>query len=200
MRIIALSLDKIKLIRAEKIRARNAISPYERQEFSKDICHNILCLPEYAKSRYIMIYKWIDGEVRLDELEMKASLDGKVLLFPVTFAGGKMIAIHPGSGPDAWNKGRFGISEPVAEKGRIINPGDIDLVVCPCTAFDDNMNRVGMGGGYYDRFLPDCTNACVLAVAFEVQRCESLPHEIHDFLMSAIVTEKNITRKSETQK
>ena len=67
-------------------------------------------------------------------------------------------------------------------------------MVCPGTAFDDTGARLGMGGGYYDRFLPKCVNAVFLMAAFEVQRAVSLPCSPLDVPMDLIVTESAVCR------
>ena len=81
--------------------------------------------------------------------------------------------------------------EPVREFSDEIAPENIDLVICPCTVFDENGGRIGMGGGYYDRFLPKCTKASVIAVAFEVQKAEQVMMEAWDVRMDTIFTERD---------
>ena len=49
-----------------------------------------------------------------------------------------------------------------------------------------------MGGGYYDRFLPRCNRAHVIAAAFACQRAEELPEEPHDVRMELVVTEEGV--------
>ena len=82
--------------------------------------------------------------------------------------------------------------EPDREKSRLTAPEDIELVICPLVAFDDKKQRLGYGGGYYDRYLPKCKNALVLGIAFEAQRLERVPRDEYDLNMDIIVTEKNI--------
>ena len=74
-------------------------------------------------------------------------------------------------GPDGWEVGAYGIRTPALERAALIRPEALDLVLVPCTAFDAACRRVGMGKGYYDRYLPRCRNAVTLGVAFEAQRC-----------------------------
>ena len=47
-----------------------------------------------------------------------------------------------------------------------------------------------MGGGYYDRYLPECTKARVIAVAYEVQRADEIPVDEYDKPVDAVITEK----------
>ena len=71
----------------------------------------------------------------------------------------------------------------------IVDPRDIDLVICPCAAFDETGVRLGMGGGYYDRFLPRCVRAFSAAAAFEAQKADALPTDEWDVRMDRIFTE-----------
>lgn len=62
----------------------------------------------------------------------------------------------------------------------------------PCTAFDADCFRVGMGKGYYDRFLPRCTHAGKIGIAFEAQRVAHAAVDRHDQRLDAYVTERGI--------
>ncbi|MBO5516959.1 MAG: 5-formyltetrahydrofolate cyclo-ligase [Firmicutes bacterium] len=190
-----------KALRKEKIAAREALSPEERAEKSRAICANILQTPEYAKAKTVFIYKFVKGEVQLKALEeANAALpeaERKTFLYPLCIEDRQMLAIEPGSADmdsDAWKKGAFGIPEPVQERGRVVDPADIDLVVSPCSSFDESGMRLGMGGGYYDRYLPKCTKADVMLVAYECQGCEAVPAEPWDVPVSCIVTEARVLR------
>lgn len=197
-------LDKAaarKALRKEKIAAREALSPEERAEKSRAICTNILQTPEYAKAKTVFIYKFVKGEVQLTALEEAnealPAAERKTFLYPLCIEDRQMLAIEPGSadmGSDAWKKGAFGIPEPVLELGRVIPPEDIDLVVSPCSSFDESGMRLGMGGGYYDRYLPKCTKADVMLVAYECQGCEAVPAEPWDVPVPCIVTEARVLR------
>ncbi len=185
--------DYKKELRKEKIRAREALPEAERIAKSSEICKNITKLPEYISARTVFVYKWVRGEVRLDELESRAAADGKTVIYPLCISRTEMIAVEPGTGDDAWkDSGSFGIHEPDPEKGRIVSPADIDLVICPCSSFDEEGRRLGMGGGYYDRYLPLCTKASKIAAAFEVQKAPEIPADEFDVPVDKIVTETGI--------
>lgn len=96
--------------------------------------------------------------------------------------------------PGGWETGAFGIQEPAAETSERVPPGEIDLVVCPGTAFDPFGTRLGMGAGYYDRFLPKCVNAVFVMVAFAAQRAPLLPRSLSDVPMDLVVTEDAVHR------
>jgi 5-formyltetrahydrofolate cyclo-ligase len=148
-----------------------------------------------------MIYKFVKGEVQLTGLEEAnealSEAERKTLLYPLCIEDRGMLAIAPGSmdlNSAAWKKGAFGIPEPVPEQGSVVAPEDIDLVVSPCSSFDGTFMRLGMGGGYYDRYLPKCRKADVMLVAFECQRAERIPAEDWDVPVPCIVTEERVLR------
>ena len=101
-----------------------------------------------------------------------------------------MLAAIP-AGPDAWQTGMYKIKEPLEELSLILEPDEIGLVIAPCAAFDGARRmRVGMGAGYYDRYLPKCTNSINIAVAYEAQHIPDICTDTWDVPLDAIVTEK----------
>ena len=179
--------DKYQL-RLEKIRAREALPPELRRELSYTIVQRLALLPEYRAAETVMLYRAVKGEVSLD------GLSGKRFVWPLCIREGEMIALLP-ENERAWQKGYCGIPEPVRRRSREIAPAEIDLVICPCTVFDPACRRMGMGKGFYDRFLPRCSKARFIAVAFEVQKTEQLTASPWDVPMDAVVTEKAVYRR-----
>ena len=94
--------------------------------------------------------------------------------------------------PDGWEAGAYGIRTPILTKSRLLAPEELDLVLVPCTAFDAACRRVGMGKGYYDRYLPRCTRAVKIGIALEVQRVPRAAVDAHDQRLDAFVTERGI--------
>ena len=71
-----------------------------------------------------------------------------------------------------------------------------DVIICPLIGFDKNLNRLGRGGGYYDKILFNNQNAVKIGFAYSIQESDSLPIEKHDISMNAIITEKSIYNKA----
>ena len=181
-------------LRKEKIQARERLSKQERSDLSMKIVEHILESKVFQEAKKIMIYRGIGGEVRLDALERAKASEGKQFLFPLCLPERQMDALCP-QGEEAWKPGSYGIMEPVPEKSVKVQPEDIDLILCPCTVFDEDCNRMGMGGGYYDRYLPKCKKAVVAAVAFEIQKTERVPMEPWDKAVALVFTEKKTYSK-----
>jgi len=180
-----------KWLRKTKILARDSLSPEERTERSERIAQRILRSEAFQRAKTVMIYKATRGEVRLEALENTPEARDKRLVYPLCVSDTDMIALLP-HGDDAWSSGYFGIAEPVRESSAEIPPEEIDLVICPCTVFDDECHRMGMGAGFYDRYLPHCKNARVAAVAFECQRTPAVPTAVWDKPMDMVFTENSI--------
>ena len=192
-------------LRKSRIAARDALSAEERDRLSKSIVSCILASPVFRQAKTILIYKGIRGEVRLEALEEAVGIGAagsseeaehadfaeKRLVYPLCISKTEMIALEP-LGEDSWKDGYCGIQEPVREKSVEILPEEIDLVICPCTVFDEAGGRMGMGAGFYDRYLPRCTNAHIVAVAFEAQKADCVPMEPWDRPMEMVFTEKAV--------
>ena len=180
-------LDR-KELRKSKIQARNNLSPEDRQTFSAQISERVVTSELFRNAGTILIYRATKGEVRLEALEKAEESKGKNLVYPLCISNSEMIALLP-EGEGAWQPGYYGIMEPIKERSRLIPPEEIDLVVCPCTAFDEDCGRMGMGAGFYDRYIEKCVNAHIVAVAFEVQKAEIIPMEPWDKPMEMVFTE-----------
>jgi 5-formyltetrahydrofolate cyclo-ligase len=93
---------------------------------------------------------------------------------------------------------RFGIPEPTCRGGSRVPPRRLDIVITPLLGFDASCNRLGMGGGYYDRTfafrnrLRNVTRPLMIGLAHEAQRVDSLDANPWDVRLDAVVTESRI--------
>ena len=180
----------------EIIAARDRMTPMRRGFLSDRVVRNILRSEAFQQARTVMIYRAVRGEVCLQALESQAGGE-KRLVYPLCTEDRGLRALRPLDN-DAWRPGPFQIPEPDPARSQEIDPAEIDLVLCPCAAFDDSLTRLGMGGGYYDRFLPLCENAVIAAVAFEAQRAEGgIPAKPWDIPMDAVFTEEGVRRRKQ---
>ena len=93
---------------------------------------------------------------------------------------------------DSLEVGEFNILTVKKNLREFIDPKKIDCVIVPGVAFDVHGKRLGMGGGYYDRFLKLTENAKKISLAFDFQLVENVPTESHDMPVDIIITEKQI--------
>lgn len=174
--------------RREGKAARRALSLPQRQAADAAICRRILATEAYRRAECLLVYAAAGGEVDLSLLAERARQEGKHVAYPVCGAAHTMLAAEP-EDDAAWETGAYGIRAPRLERSRIWQPEELSLILAPCTAFDEACRRVGMGGGYYDRYLPRCSNALCWAVAYECQRVDRAATESHDRRMDAVITE-----------
>lgn len=183
-----------KELRRQAVKARSALTPEEQKANSDTIVDQILESPEYKDAKVIMMYRGVAGEVNLDRLMEREKQDGKTLVFPFCRTKTELVALKPREA-DAWQAGSFDIPEPVPEKSDEFDPATIDLILNPLAAFDEDCNRIGMGAGYYDRFLPKATKAYIMAVAFEAQKVKRIEPKPWDVPMDSVLTEKKRYRR-----
>lgn len=174
--------------RSNGIAARAALLPEQRALFSSRIVRRLLQSRAYLSSGTILIYRAMKSEVNLDGLGREASRAGRRVAYPRCVDGSTMVALWPAS-EDEWEQNALGIWEPSLKTSVLIEPDAIDLIVCPCVAFDAACNRLGMGAGYYDRYLPRCHNVAIVAAAFEAQKIDAVCVDRWDRKMQAVFTE-----------
>ena len=168
------------------IMARRGLPQAERAAANAAICAHLLAMPCFQKAENLLLYAAFGGEMDLAVLAEQAARLGKTVAYPVCGENFTLTAAVPG--PDGWEVGAYGIRTPVLERAALIRPEALDLVLVPCTAFDAACRRVGMGKGYYDRYLPGCRNAVALGVAFEAQRVPEAAADGQDRQLDGFVT------------
>ena len=169
------------------IAARRALSDTERTSSNAALCARIMALDCFKKAENILLYAAFGGEADLSTLAVEAARQGKTLAYPVCGEGFSLTAAVPE--PDGWEVGTYGIRTPILSRSAVLPPDKLDLVLVPCTAFDAVCHRVGMGKGYYDRYLPRCTRAVKLGVAFEAQQVDAAAVDAYDEKLDGFVTE-----------
>jgi 5-formyltetrahydrofolate cyclo-ligase len=91
--------------------------------------------------------------------------------------------------------GAFGLREPSADLARAVAPDALDLILVPGVAFTLSGERLGRGGGYYDRLLASLApRTCKIGVCFDAQILPRLPVEPHDQPVAFLATESGLRR------
>ena len=162
---------------------RRALRDTEQARQAQLAAGHILASPQYARAKTVMAYIAVRGELALDAVIADVLASGRRLALPLCEGPGIMTA-RAVRGMDELSPGAYGIMEPGRGCAEI-PPGEIDLVLVPGTAFDRFGGRIGQGGGYYDRYLPQ-TGAYRMGVCHDFALLdEALPMEAHDARMDA---------------
>jgi len=176
-----------KILRREFLAKRAAVSHDERDIISHELIKKFLATEIYRESKVIMAYASTPDELQLNELFVACFDDKKILAIPYIVGKGAIQAVEVPSF-DALEIGAFNILTVKSELRNFIEPAQIDCVIIPGAAFDLNGGRLGLGGGYYDRFLPLAVNAKKIALAYDFQLVDSLPTEEHDAKIDMVLT------------
>ncbi|KEH97840.1 5-formyltetrahydrofolate cyclo-ligase [Clostridium massiliodielmoense] len=178
--------DKIRRIIKE---GRNTLTEESKKIKDDKIFNKIINSEYYKKSNVIFLYVSFQGEVDTHKL-IKHSLNiGKVICVPKVISKKEgMEAIKINSFNELKN-GKYDILEPKDICNKIyIN--DIELILMPGVAFDENGGRIGYGGGFYDRFLNKIDSRIPkIALAYDFQVFENIPCEEHDIKVDGIITD-----------
>jgi len=176
-------------LRKEFLKKMQTLSVEEIKKRSRDIQKNLEKLELYQKAKRIMIYYPLKGEVDLLDMVRKAKKD---FCFP-KIEKEKLVPYQVKNLETDFEKGKFGIKEPIKEKCRRVNVEELDLVIVPGLVFDRERNRLGRGKGYYDRFLKELKEVISIGVAFNFQIIDSLPYlSSHDEKVDILVSESEI--------
>jgi 5-formyltetrahydrofolate cyclo-ligase len=158
----------------------------ERGRRSKEICKAIVNHPSWRRATIVAIFAPMESEPDVELLWKEAA--GKTICYPAIRLGGlDFISV---GGPESVVVGPFGIREPVFDQARVIPPDTFDLVLVPGAAFTANGDRLGRGGGFYDRLLSTPGfRAFKIGVCFDRQILKEVPTEPHDQRVHRVVTE-----------
>ncbi|MDN3378422.1 MULTISPECIES: 5-formyltetrahydrofolate cyclo-ligase [unclassified Pseudoalteromonas] len=184
-------------IRQEIRRRRNYLSKIEQKIAAKQLKVNFiqhLKTTKNVKNSHIGIYFSNDAELDTSLLIKELWSNNHTLYLPV---------IHPFNGTTLYfqryeenspmRPNRYGILEPKLNCSQICPLQDLDYLLMPLVAFDSNGNRLGMGGGFYDKTLARYHNENwqkpqLIGLAHQCQHVESLPVESWDVPLNLIIT------------
>jgi len=189
-------MDK-KKVREEIIKKRNNLLPEIKKEYDALIFKQLIESDIYNKSKKIFTYVSFGSEIDTIKFIKYALNDNKEIYVPKTDKTKKeMVAIRINS-LDNMSVDNWGILEPKSvDKNKIGE--DFDLILMPGLAFDRKGNRIGYGGGYYDKYLSqfkEISNKLVLAYDFQI--VNNIENESHDIKVNCIITNNEIIRINE---
>ena len=164
---------------------RRALSTEQQHAHAEAVAQALL--PRLRADDVVGVYLQHDGELDLAPLMSLCRRKGVGLALPVVLEADLAFAVY-GSG-QPMRRNRFGIEEPASPV--FAQP---TLVLAPMVAFDLRGTRLGMGGGYYDRYFRSHPDAERIGVAHECQCALDLPAEADDVPLGAAVTERGWRR------
>ncbi len=182
----------MKDLRATALRARREMPTAEREIASELICDRVIRCGEFASAKLIACYLPMRDEVDTRAIIERAWRANKRIFVPVLRKRSEMSfrEIHPES---LLERNSFGIWEPAS--GAFTSARDLHIAIVPTVAFDAKNNRIGMGGGNYDRCFSFLRNRKhwfrpkLIGVAFECQKVEKISPNTWDIRLYRVISE-----------
>lgn len=142
------------------------------------------------KGLKIALYEAINSEVNLSELALALTNSGASVLKPIMLKEEGVMEFT--NWENAFNPRDTFDLQSLYPPITLVKPEKIDVIICPIVAFDNQCNRLGYGGGYYDRYLPRLTPSTLkIGVAFSCQEVNRISPDPHDVPLDIIITENN---------
>jgi 5-formyltetrahydrofolate cyclo-ligase len=164
------------ILRTQYRALRDALTAEVVATASARICEHLAAWPIFRPAQSVAAYMAFGNEISL--MPLMKQFNGKRWAIPRTLVKPEpRLVFHPYD-PTRLVQHRFGMLEPDASLP-VVEPHELDLVLVPGVAFDRGGHRLGFGGGFYDRFLPQVT-ATKVGIIYTALIVEQVPHEPFD--------------------
>jgi len=183
----------------QQLRARrNALSAEEQQEAAKQACAHFVNLPFVTQAKTVALYLANDGELNPALIVEHCWAAGKQVYLPV-ITPEKALRFAPYRPQSRLVNNKYGIAEPLCEADDYKAAADIEVMLVPLVGFDSTGQRIGMGGGFYDRTLADWHHGAhpqltPVGYAHNCQQVEQLPSAAWDVPLPYIITPAKVWR------
>lgn len=192
-----MSADPRQLIRKQIRQARQQLSIVEQQVSALALAEQFLKLPELLNSQHIAVYLHNDGEIATAELINSLWQLGKSVYLPVLhpFTSGYLLfqRYQPNT---MLASNKYGIAEPILSCKDIKVVAELDLILTPLVAFDAQGQRMGMGGGFYDRTFAKqpLAQQRLIGLAHDCQKVANIPTAAWDVPLPMVLTPSAVYR------
>ncbi|MFT4807746.1 MAG: 5-formyltetrahydrofolate cyclo-ligase [Paraglaciecola sp.] len=181
------------IIRTDYRKKRQELSYQEQSIAANNLLKTCLASTTLEKAKTIACYIANDGEIDPIAIINYCWQQGKCVLLPVLhpFSKGHLLFVKYHSNSPT-RKNCYGISEPIVTCTNLCTLANIELILTPLVAFDKMGNRLGMGGGYYDRTLApirrDSLQTQLIGLAHTCQQADMLQTDNWDIPLNGIST------------
>lgn len=182
-------IEEKKALRTFIRKKERTLDPAYKKESSEAICRHILALAEYQRAQVVFAFAGTEKEIDTALLMNETLAQGKTLILP-RCAAEHAIDLCVVRSMDDLEAGAYGILEPKTSCP-LVTAKEIEFAVVPCLSFDRAGRRLGQGGGYYDRLLPQLSCPTAL-ICREQLMLDEVPVEEHDMRCTMLITEKGI--------
>lgn len=184
--------------RAELRQRRRQLSLQQQTLAARDFTRQLCRLPQFICAHRVTFYIANDGELDVEMAMTIAECAGKACYLPV---------LHPLQqnslhfvryrSRQSLIPNRFGIPEPPLKQAQCAPAWSMNIILLPLVGFDSNCNRLGMGGGFYDRTLAfkkrnRSKSPLLIGVAHHCQQMEAITPQPWDIPLDMVITDQQI--------
>ncbi len=178
----------------QRMRAVRGALPMKACEArSARVAEQVLALDAFRNAKTVLGFASIRKEVQTLTILEAAWAAGKQVVLPRIVD--QALVLHRVETMSELSEGAFSVPEPAASAPQI-EPRAIDFALVPALAADLRGHRIGYGGGYYDRLLPELTGAITCALVFDFQLVSEVPEQPMDVAVDLVVTDARVTKTS----
>ncbi len=183
-------------IRKMIVQKREELGGLEKEEKNIAIAQRLFGMDEFKKSKTIFCFLSTSFEVQTERIIRESLRLGKQVLVPLLEPGGENLKASRIPSMDIdFVIGEYGVRQPAPKFRNIVPFANIDFVVVPGLAFDNFGNRIGYGGGFYDKFFKKITrDVSRVAVSYDFQLFNLVPHSHSDEPVHFLITETKALR------
>ena len=177
-------------LRQQIRKTRANLTALQQQQAEDSITQQALAFIEERNAQHIALYVSFDGEISTDKLIKILWAQGKQVYLPVLHPFNPNHLLFLRYLPDTpMLKNKFSIWEPKLNVQNVLPLDELDILFTPLVAFDKQGNRLGMGGGFYDRTLQHWQKSPFIpeGLAHQCQQVEQLPTEAWDVPLHQIL-------------
>lgn len=184
-------------IRKPLLALRAQLSKAEQQEKSAQIVKHIKQSDVFIQSKKIAFYHAVRGEADPEGLFNTSNDDQQFYLPLLSSEKNQGLVFAPVDQNTQYKNNAFSIPEPIVETHALLDAKELDLVIMPLLGFDLTGNRLGMGGGYYDRCFAfkqsQPKKPVLIGFAYDFQQLDEINAEPWDIGLDMIATESGLT-------
>ena len=184
--------DEKSIIRKKQKIIRDKIFNNKPSHFALSLFNEFFEKINFQEINIVSSFISINSEINTKELNNLIFIKNKILCLPVIKKKNSYLIFKQFKSDENFVKGHMDILEP-QNINKILNP---ELIFVPCLAFDHKGNRLGYGGGYYDRtfdYLNKINHKFIsVAYAYEEQMLDYIPTDNFDFKLDYVITNKNL--------
>ena len=187
-----------KQLRKDLREKRRALTLHQQHQHAQSVAHLINRHTLFLNAKRIACYLAEDGEIDPEYIIEKAWQCKKEVFLPILPPTGKSLFFAPFTQTTPLKKNRFGILEPDVSATKWLRARQLNLILLPLVGFDERGNRLGMGGGYYDRSLAftrhrkQWHSPHLIGLAHDLQKVDRLECADWDVPLNKVATEKKV--------